>query len=51
MQEHAEGIVVMFIPFTTEKNLEMTFDNIAFLAKKLEDGMPPNGADPLLIWA
>ncbi len=40
-QEHAEGIVVMYIPFTTEKNLTMTFDNIAFLAQKLEEEMVP----------
>ena len=40
-QEHAEGIVVMYIPFTTGKNLTMTFDNIAFLAQKLEEEMVP----------
>jgi hypothetical protein len=37
MQEHAEGIAVADIPHTTTKNLMRTFDNIAFLAKKLEE--------------
>ncbi len=41
MQEHAEGIAVADIPHTTEKNLMRTFDNIAFLAKKLEEDMVP----------
>ena len=41
MQEHAAGIAVTDIPHTTEKNLIRTFDNIAFLAKKLEEDVVP----------
>ena len=41
MQAHAEGIAVADIPHTTAKNLMRTFDNIAFLAKKLEEDMVP----------
>jgi hypothetical protein len=41
MQEHSEGIAVTDIPHTTEKNLIRTFDNIAFLAKKLEEDVVP----------
>jgi hypothetical protein len=41
MQEHAEGIAVADIPHTMAKNLMRTFDNIAFLAKKLEEDIVP----------
>ena len=41
MKEHTEGIAVTAIPHTTEKNLIRTFDNIAFLVKKLEEDVVP----------
>ena len=34
--EHAAGISVRDVPLTNEKNLGMTFDNIAFIAERVE---------------
>ena len=50
MQEHAEGIAVADIPHTTEKNLMRTLDNIAFLAKKLEEDMVPRWRQANNLW-
>ena len=51
MQEYPQGISVMGMPHTTEKNLMLTFDNIAFLAKKLEEEIVPQWRQLALKWA
>ncbi len=51
MQEHSTGISIMSMPHTTEKNLMLTLDNIAFLAKKLEEEMVPHWQRLALQWA